>query len=271
MPDVSKIGSTVPAAGAGRLAGLATIVTGAADGIGAATASAFAGEGASVMVADVNEEAGLALVDRLGGRAHFVHCDVSNEEHWRELVDATVARFGCVDVLVNNAGIHVFSAIEDVETSVFRRMMDVNVLGTHLGMKSVLPLMKQARKGSIINVSSVDGMRGSTNMSSYAATKWAVRGMTKAVAMEAGPYGVRVNSVHPGAIITKMGNPEGRSPAELADMAPGIAMGRFGWPDEIARANVYLASDDASYVSGAELAVDGAWVAGIFMGAKPTM
>jgi len=246
-----------------RLHDKVAIITGAARGQGEATARLFAAEGCSVIMTDVLSAEGEAVARSIGERAAFMRHDVSDEGDWASVVDHALARFGKIDVLVNNAAIAHFAPIEETGKADLQRLLNVNVVGPFLGIKAVLPLMKQARRGSIVNISSVDGLRGTTGLSAYDACKWGVRGITKAVALEAAAYGVRVNSVHPGAIDTPMLNPEGMADTTPIATAMGIPFGRVGRSPEVAAVSLFLASDDASYVSGSEVAVDGAWTAGL--------
>ncbi len=247
----------------GRLTGKVAIITGGARGQGEATARLFASEGASIFVADILEEAGQALVTAIGSTASFFKLDVSNADQWTDLVGTVLSRQGRIDVLVNNAAVTAYGRLAETTKATFERLLSVNLLGCFLGMKAVMPAMMEARRGSIINISSVNGLRGTVGMGAYDASKWGVRGMSKSAALELASHGVRVNSIHPGAIDTPMLNPTGA--LESASMAKqyGIPFGRVGRPEEVARASLFLASDEASYISGAELAVDGAWTAGL--------
>lgn len=246
-----------------RLENKVAIITGAARGQGEATARLFAAEGCSVVMTDVLEGEGEAVAESIGARAKFVCQDVSSEEDWARAVETALTAFGKIDILINNAAIAHFASIEDTSKDDITRLLSVNVVGQYLGMKAVLPLMKKAGRGSIVNISSVDGLRGTTGLSAYDACKWGVRGMTKAIALEAAPFNVRVNSIHPGAIDTPMLNPDGLSDTGPIAVGLGIPFGRVGQSPEVAAASLFLASDDASYISGAELAVDGAWTAGL--------
>jgi 3alpha(or 20beta)-hydroxysteroid dehydrogenase len=239
-----------------RLAGKVAIVTGAAMGQGAAIASAFVAEGASVVVADVAKDEGQALADTLGERAHFAHHDVSDEASWTAVVDDANARFGPVNVLANNAGVLRFGEIASGSLEDVELMWRVNQMGVFLGMRAVVPTMKANGGGSIINASSVEGLAGMAGCTAYAATKWAIRGMTKCAAMELGGRGIRVNSVHPGMIDTPMTRVHGGD-AAMEFGASKVPMRRVGTPADIAPVYVFLASDESGYMNGAELAVDG--------------
>lgn len=253
----------------GRLQGKVAIVTGGARGMGAATSRLFAKEGAAVVIADILAEEGEALARELGEKALFVRLDVRNEDEWKQVVDAALSRFGRIDVLVNNAAVVHFCDIENMAKEDLERVLGINVIGTLLGIKTIAPAMKQQGKGSIINISSIDGLRGCNGLSAYTASKWAVRGLTKSAALEFGPFGVRVNSIHPGGVDTVMGNPAGRPDAELNKDYTAVPLQRIGKPEEIANASLFLASDEASYVAGAELSVDGGWCAGYYQPALP--
>lgn len=257
----------------GKLDGKVAIITGGSRGMGRATAEVFIQEGAKVVIADVLDAEGAELALTLGGNASYRHLDVSDAQAWEDLAKSTMDKHGRIDILVNNAAIYFYATIEETKNEEFRRLLDINLVGPYLGMKAVIPFMKKNRAGSIINVSSTDGLRGSCGMGSYNASKWGVRGLSKCIAMEVGPFGIRVNSLHPGTVDTPMLNVEGKTRdalnAEFGQRFPGVALSRVGDPSEIARASLFLASDDASYVSGAELAVDGAWTCGVYLLDKP--
>ncbi|TWG97218.1 3alpha(or 20beta)-hydroxysteroid dehydrogenase [Nocardioides sp. J9] len=241
---------------AGRLEGKVAIVTGGAQGQGAAIARAYVEEGAKVVIADVAKDEGQALADGLGDAAHFAHHDVSDAASWTALVEDTNARFGPVDILANNAGILRFGDIERQSPEEVELVWRVNQLGVFLGMQAVSRTMRKNGGGSIINASSVEGLAGMPSCTAYAATKWAIRGMTKCAAMELGPKGIRVNSVHPGMIDTPMTRVHGGD-AAMEFGASKVPLGRVGQPGDIAPVYVFLASDESSYVNGAEIAVDG--------------
>ena len=249
----------------GRLSGKVCIITGAAQGMGEATARLFASEGATVALGDVNVDKGSAVAQDLGGDAFFQKLDVSSDENWKEFSGAVRDRFGTVDVLVNNAGLVHFTPVEMLDPKDFERILGVNTLGPILGTKHVVPIMKEAGKGSIVNISSVDGLRGANGLTCYTASKWALRGITKCHAYELGSSGIRVNSVHPGGVDTPMGNAAGRPKEEVNQVFRRLPLGRIGDPKEIANASLFLASDESSYVTGAEIAVDGGWTAGTYL------
>lgn len=244
---------------AGRLEGKIAIITGGASGMGAADARLFIAEGASVVITDLNEEAGQALAAELGERAAFAKHNVTDEADWDRVVAETIAAHGRIDVLVNNAGILMMKPIEDTSAADFGKIMDINVNGVFLGMKAVTPQMKAQGSGSIVNMSSLAGLTGQVNALGYSASKWAVRGMTKSAAIELGPHGVRVNSVHPGTIATPMTAANGVVSGQPLIFAP---LNRPGEAEEVAATVAFLASDDASYTTGAEMVVDGGAVAG---------
>ncbi len=253
----------------GRLSGKVCIITGAAQGMGEATARLFASEGATVALGDVNVDKGSAVAQDLGGAAFFQKLDVSSDENWKEFSGAVRDRFGTVDVLVNNAGLVHFTPVEMLDPKDFERILGVNTLGPILGTKHVVPIMKEAGKGSIVNISSVDGLRGANGLTCYTASKWALRGITKCHAYELGSSGIRVNSVHPGGVDTPMGNAAGRPKEEVNQVFRRLPLGRIGDPKEIANASLFLASDESSYVTGAEIAVDGGWTAGTYLTMLP--
>ncbi len=246
----------------GKLDGKVAIVTGAARAMGEATARLFIEEGAWVVIADVLDAEGAALAKALGPNAFFQHLDVSDEAAWQSAVDVAVQQFGGVDVLVNNAGILKFAALVDTSLADFQRILNVNLVGCFLGMRTVAPLMMAKGSGAIINISSIDGMKGANSLGAYAASKWGVRGLTKVAALEFGHRGVRVNSVHPGGVDTPMGNPRGMTAEQMKPLYRTVPLQRVGQPIEVARASLFLASDDASYINGSELTVDGGWTAG---------
>jgi len=240
---------------AGRLAGKVALVTGAANGMGAATARLFAAEGARVVVADIETEAGEALAASLTD-ALFVSLDVSLAEAWTAAVQAAETAFGRLDILVNNAGYYSTASLEDVTEEDFDRHFAINQRGVLLGMRAVAPAMRRAGGGAIVNISSSTGMRGGSGMIAYRSAKWAVRGLTRSAAHDLAAAGVRVNSVHPGPIETRM-LLAGHSEADRAAIVARTLLGRLGRPEEVAQATLFLASDAASYITGAELLVDG--------------
>lgn len=246
-----------------RLQDKVAIITGAARGQGEATARLFAAEGCKLILTDLRIPEGEAVAADIGSSARFIKHDISDESDWAKVIELAIASFGRIDILVNNAAITYYNPIEDTSKDELQRLLSINAIGTFLGIKAVLPLMKAARNGSIVNISSVNGLRGTMGMSAYDMCKWAVRGLTKSIAIEGAAHNVRVNSVHPGAIDTPMLNPTADPDTRLMARGFGIPFGRVGQPMEVATASLFLASDEASYISGAELSVDGAWSAGL--------
>ncbi|TLQ01084.1 glucose 1-dehydrogenase [Nesterenkonia salmonea] len=238
------------------LAGSVAIVTGAARGLGEAYARALHATGAKVVIADILEDLGGSLAQELGERAQFAYLDVTDEQAWDQLVEDTIAEWGRLDVLVNNAGIANAAPIEHFTRAKWDAVLGVNLTGTFLGGRAVVPAMKQAGHGAIINISSVEGLRGSARLHGYTAAKFGVSGLTKSLAVELGAAGIRVNSVHPGFIHTEM------TPRIDPAVLP-IPLGRGGVPDDVAEAVVFLASDASRYITGAELVIDGGMTVGI--------
>lgn len=253
----------------GRLNDKVAIITGGARGMGAATSRLFAAEGAKVAIADLLDEAGEALATELGDAARFYHHDVTSEDGWAKLVEAVEADLGPVDILVNNAGILLFRALLETTRDEYETVLNVNLVGEFLGIKAVAPGMIARGKGSIVNISSVDGMKGANGLAAYSSSKWGVRGLTRVAALELGHKGVRVNSVHPGGVDTMMTNQDGRSRDAVSERFGNIPLQRVGAPEEVAKATLFLASDDASYLAGAEIAVDGGMLTGQYYVGMP--
>lgn len=241
----------------GRVEGKVAIVTGGARGMGASHVRRLVHEGAKVVFTDLLDAEGNALAESLGDSARFAHHDVTSEVQWQQVVDDAEAQFGAVSILVNNAGIAVWGAIESLEEADYRRVIDVNQVSVFLGMKAVLPSMKRAGGGSIINISSSAGLVGVPLCSAYVASKFAVRGMTKTAAIELAPYDIRVNSIHPGFIRTPMAVPSPDSEAALSGVIDATPAGRMGEPDEVSSIVLMLASDESRFSTGAEFVVDG--------------
>src|SRR4051812_1724483 len=243
----------------GQLDGKTAVITGAARGQGAAAARLFVKEGARVVIGDVLDDVGKELAESLGEAAIYRHLDVSAEDDWAAVVDEAVESLGGVQVLVNNAGILRFAALPDMPLEDYMRIVNINQVGTFLGMRAVSKAMIAAGAGgSIVNISSVEGLAGMPYLTAYTSTKFAIRGMTKVAALELGPKGIRVNSVHPGMIETDMvKDAAGGHDIDLSPAAKRIALRRMGQSEDIAEVVMFLAGDRSSYVTGAELAADG--------------
>lgn len=240
-----------------RLEGKVALITGAAGGQGAAAARRYVEEGARVAVADVADERGKELADDLGPAARYVHLDVGDEQQWSAAVEQVLEAFDRLDVLVNNAGVLHFGSVTSTELADFERLVRVNQTGTFLGMRAVARTMRAAGSGSIVNLSSIEGLAAAPGVLAYTATKWAVRGMTKGAALELGGKGVRVNSVHPGMVDTAMVRDSAGPDVDLSPIAEKTALRRMARPEEIAELVVFLGSDESSYCTGAEFVADG--------------
>ena len=245
-----------------RLAGKVAIVTGGARGMGEATVRLFTEEGARVLIGDVLDEPGQALADELGDRALYQHLDVTRKADWDTAVTAA-ATLGPLSILVNNAAIVLQKTIPDTTEEDFMRVVSVNQLGVFLGMQAAFEHLKASGGGSIINVSSIDGLQSKNSLAAYSSSKWAVRGLTKAAALEMGKYGIRVNSVHPGGIFTAMHGSDFMSQEDADQFYRNHALPRVGLPREVAAITAFLASDEATYSTGAEFIADGGWSAGL--------
>ncbi len=245
----------------GRLDDKVALITGAARGQGAAEARLFAAEGARVYLSDVLDDEGAATAADIGAAASYHHLDVTDEEAWIALVAEILGAEDRLDVLVNNAGIFRVMPTALTPESEYRQIIDINQVGTFLGMKSVIPTMVGAQSGSIVNISSVAGLQGAAGTMAYAASKWAVRGMTKVAAKEVAPFGVRVNSVHPGIIDTPMMAETTVEGAMLERVVRAIPMGHVAQADDVAKLVLYLASDESRYSTGSEFVVDGGMTA----------
>jgi 3alpha(or 20beta)-hydroxysteroid dehydrogenase len=237
-----------------RMAGKIVLISGGARGQGAAEARLVVAEGGKVVIGDVLEAEGRRLAGELGAAAAFVRHDVTVEADWAAAVDAARA-LGGLHGLVNNAGIYVPSTLLETDAALFERHMRINQLGCFLGMKAVVAAMERAGGGSIVNISSVAGLRGSPGAIAYSATKWALRGMTKAAAADLAPRRIRVNSVHPGPIDTEM--LKVRTPEQNAERLQRVPMARMGTAEEVAKLVLFLLSDESAYITGAEVAIDG--------------
>ena len=255
---------------ADRVKGKVALVTGGASGIGRATSLLLAKEGAAVAVTDIQDDAGkdvVAAIKKAGGDAIYLHHDVASEEAWEGVVAQVKARFGKLHVLVNNAGIAITASVLTMSLADWRRQQAINLDGVFLGVKHSLPLIRASGGGSIVNISSLAGLKGSATLAGYCATKGGVRLFTKAVAMECGMArdNVRVNSVHPGIIETPIwlgivpgaNEPGANAPNLDAISETVVPIGSKGLPEDIAQGVLYLASDDSRYVTGSELVIDG--------------
>jgi NAD(P)-dependent dehydrogenase (short-subunit alcohol dehydrogenase family) len=251
-----------------RLTGRVALVTGGASGIGESTAGRLADEGAAVMVTDISDQRGRAVARELADRglqAAYLHLDVASEADWVAVVQATVAEFGGLDILVNNAGVHgEREPIEDVTVEAWERSISILQTGVFLGMKCAAPALRRSPHGSVINISSIFGASGGFGGSpAYHAAKGAVRVLTKTTALHWADAGIRVNSIHPGFIATPLLSPDpsGGTSAMHQVMLDVTPMGRLGRPEEVAAGVAYLASDDASFITGSELYIDGGFMA----------
>ncbi|QFU75212.1 glucose 1-dehydrogenase [Halioglobus maricola] len=253
-----------------RLAGKVAIITGGANGMGEATVRAFVEQGARVVIGDIAEEQGQALAAELGDAAVFLRMDVTSEDDWASAV-AAAQKLGTLNVLVNNAAILHIASITDTTPEDYMRVVKVNQLSAFLGIRAVIPAMKEAGVGSIINISSIDGLHSQAGISAYSSTKWALRGLTRSAAIELGQYNIRVNTVHPGGIFTQMG---GKGMIEEEDINKTIysklPIPRVGQPEEVAAVTLFLATDEASYSTGSEFVADGGWFAGQRGNGMPT-
>jgi 3alpha(or 20beta)-hydroxysteroid dehydrogenase len=237
-----------------RLSGKIILISGGARGQGEAEARLFVAEGAKVVIGDVLEAQGKQLAAELGDAAVFVRQDVTKEQDWANAIDAAAA-MGGLHGLVNNAGIYRPASLMETDTALFEQHMQINQFGCFLGMKAVVPLMEKSGGGSIVNISSVAGLRGSPGSFAYSATKWALRGMTKSAAVDLAPRKIRVNSIHPGPIATEMLSV--RTPEQNAKRLETVPMKRQGTAEEVANLVLFLLSEESGYITGAEVAIDG--------------
>ncbi|BAC12285.1 2O-beta-hydroxysteroid dehydrogenase [Oceanobacillus iheyensis HTE831] len=238
----------------GRLENKVAIITGGARGMGASHVRLFAKEGAKVVFTDLNEEGGLALANELGENVKFVKQDVTNADDWETVISETEEAFGPVNVLVNNAGISLSIPLMEMTEEQYRKIIDINQVSVFLGMKAVVPSMQKAGSGSIVNISSMNGIvAGAVG---YTDSKFAVRGATKAAAVQLGGLGIRVNSVHPGVIETPMVT-KGDAVEQIKEFAKQIPSKRMAQPEEVSNMVLFLASDEASYSTGSEFVIDG--------------
>lgn len=252
----------------GKLTGKTALITGGAQGMGATTARLFIAEGAKVVIGDLQDDKGEALARELGADCRYVHMDVTSEADWQQAIAAAEA-LGPLNVLVNNAGIILFKSIADTTVADYTRVVSINQIGAYIGVRSVIEPMKRAGGGSIINISSIDGLQAKNSLVAYASTKWALRGLTKAAAIELGHYGIRVNTVHPGGINTDMGAGGAETEEAASAYYKNHPIPRIGRPIEVARMSAFLASDESSYSTGSEFMVDGGWNAGLRLDILP--
>jgi 3alpha(or 20beta)-hydroxysteroid dehydrogenase len=240
----------------GRVDGKVALISGGARGMGAADARALVGEGAKVIIGDILDSEGKALADELGDAARYCHLDVTQPDDWQAAVSTALNDFGTLNVLVNNAGIVAMGQLGKFDLAKWQKVIDVNLTGTFLGIQAAVEPMKAAGGGSIINVSSIEGLRGSVMVHPYVASKWAVRGLSKSAALELAPHQIRVNSIHPGFIRTPMTK-------HLPDDMVTVPLGRPGQANEVANFVLFLASDESSYATGAEFVMDGGLVSDV--------
>jgi 3alpha(or 20beta)-hydroxysteroid dehydrogenase len=248
----------------GRLGGQVALITGAAQGLGEAIARKFVDHGAYVVIADIQGERGEALASELGAAAMFQYLNVCEPDSWEIAVGQTIAQFGGVDILVNNAGGAAgASAIASESVAHHEHVLRLNVTGTWGGVRAVVRPMTAGGGGSIVNISSIDGIAGAAGMSTYCAAKFAVTGLTRSLALELGPHGIRVNAVHPGIMSTPpVEAVRGLMKARLEKAVARQPLARMGRPDEVANAVLFFASSESSYCTGASLLVDGGHLAG---------
>jgi 3alpha(or 20beta)-hydroxysteroid dehydrogenase len=241
------------------LTGKVALITGSARGQGEAEARAFASAGARVVLTDVLDEQGQAVADELGEATVFMHHDVSSEDDWTRAVRTALDRFGRIDVLVNNAGIHRVRNLQDEDLQGFSAVISTNLIGAFLGVRAVIDPMASIGGGSIVNVASLAAAVGVPGQAAYASAKWGLRGLSRSAALELGPSGIRVNTVLPGPVDTPMlGSRDTRAIGAL------VPLGRVGRPEEVAAVVVFLASDASSFLTGAEISADGGMSAGPF-------
>jgi len=240
----------------GRVDGKVVLISGGARTIGGASARALVAEGAKVVIGDLLDGEGQALADELGDAARYLRLDVTKDEDWRAAVAFTLAEFGTLNVLFNNAGIFNGGPLNRYKSAQWQEMLDVNLTGPFLGMRAATDALIAAGGGSIINTSSIEGLRGTPWAHGYVASKWGLTGLTKSAAMELAPHGIRVNSLHPGRISTPATD---QMPADLIP----IPLGRPGLPEEVAAFVVFLASDESSFATGSEFVVDGGTISQI--------
>jgi 3alpha(or 20beta)-hydroxysteroid dehydrogenase len=253
----------------GRLDGKVALISGGARGMGKSHARHFVAEGARVVIGDVLDDKGEYVAGKLGADlCRYVHHDVTSETDWAAAVATTVAAFGRLDVVVNNAGVLTHATIAETTADEFRRVLDINLVGCFLGVRAAIGPMTDAGGGSIVNISSVEGFAGAAGLSAYSASKFGIRGVTRAAAQELGHAGIRVNSVHPGGVMTRMVMESAKaftgvdSGQDMEQFIKNMPIPRFAEPIEISRLVAFLASDEASYVTGAEFVADGGILSG---------
>ena len=240
----------------GRVDEKVALISGGARGMGASHARLLVAEGAKVVIGDILDDDGRALADELGDAARYVHLDVTQPEQWTAAAKTAVDEFGRLNVLVNNAGIINYGPLKTFDLEKWRQVLDVNVTGTLLGIQAAIDPMTAAGGGSIVNISSIEGLRGAPWVHGYVASKWAVRGLTKSAALELAPNNIRVNSIHPGFIRTQM-------TAKIPQDMLNIPLGRPGEPQDVSTFVLFLASDESSYATAAEFVIDGGLVADV--------
>jgi 3alpha(or 20beta)-hydroxysteroid dehydrogenase len=243
-----------------RFDGQTVIVTGGSRGMGESHVRGFIGEGASVVIADVLEEEGRAVASELGDRAVFVRLDVTSDEQWSDAVRTAEESFGSVSVLVNNAGIDQNEPLVEIDPALWRQVLEINLTGTFLGIRAVVASMRRAGGGAIINISSEAGLAAHPGLSAYGTSKWGVRGLTKYAALELGHQGIRVNSIHPGFVATAM-----LDTPSTAVMSAALPIPRVAQPQEVTNLVLFVASEEAAYMTGTEFVIDG----GLLLGHAP--
>ena len=245
-----------------RLENKVAIISGGSRGMGAVEAELFVQQGAKVLVGDVRDDEGRALVEKIGADAVYAHLDVTSEDDWAAAVKKATDRYGKLDILVNNAGVSARGTIEETSVEDWDRVMGINAKGVFLGTRAAIPEMRKAGGGSIVNISSQLGLVGMAESSpQYQSSKGAVRIFTKSAAIQYAPEGIRVNSVHPGPIVTPMTEARRSDSAVQQVMVSRIPLGRYGESEDVAYGVLYLASDESSFVTGGELVIDGGWTA----------
>ncbi len=252
-----------------RLMGKTAIITGGAGGIGKATAARLIDEGAQVVITDINLETGNAAAAALGDQALFIQHDVTCPEQWQKVINQTIATYGNLHILVNNAGVCFFNGLLDYSLDDIQTILNINLVSVMLGTQAAAPFISKAGGGAIVNMSSSEGLSSVNGLSAYIASKWAVRGYTKASAMELGPLGIRVNSVHPGGVNTPMANPTAMGKADFDKPYQQYPAQQGAEPENIASVVAFLASEDAAHCMGAEIAVDGGMTTGKYIDFLP--